>query len=100
MRKIFGVIVMLLSAGLMQAATPLFQNPVYIQSNGVNIDVGYYGHPFAVDWDNDGKKDLITGQFTYGNIRFYRNIGTNNAPVFGDSVLLQASGSTIQLPYG
>lgn len=100
MKKLFSVVIILFAAGYLNAAAPQFLAPEYLQSNGVNIDVSYYGHPFAVDWDGDGNKDLITGQFTYGNVRYYRNTGTNNAPVFGDSAILQAGGSPITLPYG
>ena len=38
-----------------------------------------------VDWDLDGLKDLILGQFSYGYIYFYKNVGTNSAPIFTGS---------------
>ncbi|MEO0226226.1 MAG: hypothetical protein ABIL05_04665 [candidate division WOR-3 bacterium] len=93
-------LLLMLGFVLVYSAAPRFLNPVYIQSNGKNIDVEYYGSPFVYDWDGDGKKDLLVGQFYYGKIRYYRNIGTNNNPVFGDSVFLTAGGVEIQLPYG
>ncbi len=99
MQKPLGLL-LIIGVAITFAAAPRFLNPVYIQASGRNIDVGYYGHPYTYDWDGDGKKDLIVGQFHYGNIRYYRNLGTNNNPSYGDSVLLQAGGSTITLPYG
>jgi hypothetical protein len=53
-----------------------------------------------VDWNGDGKQDLLLGQFSSGKVRFYENIGENFAPVFGDPVYLQADGSDISLSSG
>uniref|UniRef100_A0A7C6EBY6 VCBS repeat-containing protein n=1 Tax=candidate division WOR-3 bacterium TaxID=2052148 RepID=A0A7C6EBY6_UNCW3 len=82
------------------AQAPRFIGPTYVLDGGVPIDVGYYGSPFMYDWDGDGKKDLIVGQFTYGYIRFYRNIGTDPEPLFSGYEFLYASGSQITLPSG
>ena len=84
------------------AETPVFDVPVAIEANGVPINVGYGGNasPFVVDWNGDGKQDLLLGQFDGGKVRFYENIGEDTAPVFGDSVFLQADGSDISLTYG
>ena len=37
-----------------------------------------------MDWNNDGKKDLLLGkwQSTAGQVRLYLNVGTDAAPVF------------------
>jgi hypothetical protein len=43
------------------------------------IDVGAGCAPFFVDIDNDADFDLFIGE-DYGNINFYRNIGTPNSP--------------------
>jgi hypothetical protein len=50
--------------------------------------------------DGDGLNDLILGQFSYGYIRFYKNVGTNDAPVFTSFQYLQADGVNIQMGYG
>jgi hypothetical protein len=44
-----------------------------------SIDVGACSFPYFVDIDNDGDFDLFIGE-EYGNIDFYRNIGTPNLP--------------------
>jgi hypothetical protein len=84
------------------AQTPIFDPPIPIQANGVNINVGYGGNasPFVIDWDGDGKQDLLLGQFDGGRIRFYANIGTHYNPAFGDFDYLEADGSVILLSYG
>lgn len=91
-----------LPAAFVLAQTPVFDAPVAIEANGVPINVGYGGNasPFIVDWDGDGAQDLLLGQFNGGKIRFYRNTGTNFAPVFGDSAYLQADGVDIALTSG
>jgi hypothetical protein len=91
-----------LLAAVAMAATPVFDAPVAIEANGVPINVGYGGNasPFLVDWNGDGKQDLLLGQFDGGKVRFYENVGEDTAPVFGDSVFLQADGSDITLTYG
>jgi hypothetical protein len=79
---------------------PEFETGQFVYDGALVIDVGYYGSPFMYDWNGDGKKDLITGQFTSGNIRYYENIGEHNDPVFSGFSYLQASSSIITLPYG
>jgi hypothetical protein len=53
-----------------------------------------------VDWNGDGKQDLLLGQFDAGKIRFYANSGTNYNPAFGNFAYLQADGSDISLSCG
>lgn len=77
-----------------------FSGPQFILDQGVPIDVGYYSAPLMFDWNGDGKKDLIAGQFDYGKIRFYPNVGEDTAPVFSGFSYLRADGVEITLPYG
>ncbi|MGB7054822.1 MAG: hypothetical protein WBE28_05840 [bacterium] len=79
---------------------PEFEPGQFVYDGAFAIDVGYFGSPFMYDWNGDGEKDLITGQFTNGNIRYYENIGENNDPVFSGFSYLLAGGSFIVLPYG
>ncbi len=84
------------------AETPVFDAPVAIQASGVDINVGSGGNasPFVVDWNGDGKQDLLLGQFDGGKVRLYANIGENFAPEFGDFEYLKADGSNISLTSG
>ena len=84
------------------AQTPVFDAPVALEANGGPINVGYGGNasPFVVDWNGDGKQDLLLGQYDGGKVRFYENIGADSAPEFGDFAYLQADGSDISLTYG
>jgi hypothetical protein len=84
------------------AETPVFDDPVAIEANGGPINVGTGGNasPFVVDWNGDGKQDLLLGQYDGGKIRFYENVGEDTAPAFSDFVYLQADGLDIALSYG
>lgn len=79
---------------------PMFHDYTYVTASGSPIVVSSHANPCVLDWDDDGLKDLLLGEFTQGRIRFYQNSGTNNAPVFTTFTYLRADGATIQLPYG
>jgi len=100
LRRTYIIIVLLSFSSFAQ--NPIFDPPVPIQANGVDINVGYGGNasPFMIDWDGDGNQDLLLGQFDQGRIRFYTNTGTHYNPTFGNFVYLQAGGSYISLSYG
>ena len=74
---------------------------VKLKANGEPIDVRI-GHlvPCVLDWNNDGKKDLIVGQFSGGKIRLYLNQGTDDEPQFKEFSTLEAGGKEISLPAG
>ncbi|MEO0082070.1 MAG: hypothetical protein ABIL25_07250 [candidate division WOR-3 bacterium] len=90
---------MLLSAFCLFLAVPRFQGPYPVLSGGVPIDVGTYSIPFVADWTQDGRKDLIVGQFDSGFVRCYPNVGPDSAPVFDGFFYLEASGERIRLPF-
>lgn len=50
--------------------------------------------PCVVDWDNDGKKDLLVGTGA-GAVLVYLNTGSEQAPAFGDGAFLKAGGAAI-----
>lgn len=79
-------------------SAPDFQAESWAMENGTFLEVpDYRSSPDVVDWDGDGKKDLIAGN-SYGLIYFYRNTGTDSAPSFSGHVALTAGGTTIDLP--
>ncbi|MFC1554869.1 FG-GAP repeat domain-containing protein [candidate division KSB1 bacterium] len=81
--------------------TESFHPGVQVLASGTPVDVET-GHsvPAVGDWNNDGKKDLITGQFSGGKIRLYLNNGTDAEPVFNDFKYMKAGGKEISLPAG
>jgi len=78
-----------------------FGRGVRLMAAGEPIDVEI-GHlvPCVSDWNSDGKKDLLVGQFKSGAIRLYLNQGTDTEPIFGDFSMLNAGGKPIRLDAG
>jgi hypothetical protein len=68
--------------------------------SGTNLDVGDRATPTTVDWDSDGRKDLVVGGKD-GRIHLYINCGSNGAvppsfdlsPSQGDYALLSSGWS-------
>ena len=61
----------------------------------VTIDVGNNSAPVCVDWNEDGKRDLLIGNESPGNVRLYINESTNDDPVYNSYSLIQSSGTPI-----
>jgi hypothetical protein len=75
---------------------------VQVQAGGVALAVDSPGYaiPTVGDWNGDGKKDLIVGQYANGNIWVYLNQGTNASPSFGSRTAVLCNGSAITTSYG
>jgi hypothetical protein len=76
---------------------PVFAGFDYLQVNGRNFDCGSKSTPFIVDWNNDGKKDVLCGE-DYGRVLLLLNTGTNAAPVFDQAVYLQDGNQDLAVP--
>jgi hypothetical protein len=79
-------------AGIAQAQS--FEKPFRLQADGKPIDVEI-GHaaPYVFDFDRDGVRDLLVGQFgSGGRLRIYKNLGTDKEPRFGEFDWFKAGG--------
>lgn len=65
------------------AGTNELAEPFRVESKSGPIDVSY-GHamPLMADWNGDGLKDLLVGQYAGGRLRVYPNLGTQTEPRF------------------
>jgi len=97
LRQLF---LLILSVAVTTAEMVEFTYEGFLMCGGDEIDVGSYAAPLAVDWNGDGKKDLICGQFDYGRIRFYPNVGTGSYPVFNEFNYLMDGTGYLSVPYG
>ncbi|MBU1880876.1 VCBS repeat-containing protein, partial [bacterium] len=67
----------------------------YLQSGGINIDIGSYSQPWVNDWNEDGMKDLLVGS-SDGFANLYINVGTNEQPRFNSEIhITYATGGQI-----
>lgn len=87
-----GPVYLLLNVGT--DASPQFAGSSFVQSAGANLNEGSRSSPVVVDWNRDGKKDLLVGEYS-GRVHYFENIGTDASPVFNGSSLLRADGNTI-----
>lgn len=77
---------------------PDFLTEEFAPENGVDLVVpSARSSPHVLDLDDDGKKDLLVGN-TEGQLLFYSNAATDNAPSFSGYVLVGADGVPIDLP--
>jgi hypothetical protein len=64
-----------------------------------DIDVGARATPCIVDWNNDGRKDLVIGALD-GRIHVFINEGTDTEPDFIYDSLVQEDGADLVVPSG
>ena len=98
MKRTLGLVC--LCAGSVCAAVPELEEGVYIQSSGSPLTVKTHTTPSVIDWNSDGKKDLLVGQFDKGYIWWFPNRGTDAQPVFAGGQQLLVSGQYITTSYG
>jgi hypothetical protein len=75
--------------------------PVRIEAAGKPIDTEV-GHaaPFVYDWDGDGVRDLLVGQFGGGVLWIFRNEGTNAQPKLAAGVKFKQGAKDGTVPSG
>jgi hypothetical protein len=74
-----------------------FERPVRLQADGVAIraaDPGFAA-PCWADIDGDGTKDLLVGQFPWGKIQVFKNLGAGK---LARGVWLEAEGQVAEVP--
>lgn len=77
--------------------------PVQVQADGKPLDIGEIGHaaPFFADFDNDGKRDLLVGQFGnqgQGKLLIFKNQGTDSEPRFSQHDYLKVGADLGTVP--
>ncbi len=91
-----------LTAALGQSKSKeIFHTPFRIQADGETIVVGKgelaHAGPCIADVDCDGVKDLLVGSFS-GNFWFFKNTGSDSAPVYTAKGKLQAGDEDAIVP--
>jgi hypothetical protein len=94
----------MLSALLFMAMAPPkieLAEPFLVTAGGkvIEVEVGHAA-PILVDFNGNGRKDLLVGQFGQGRLRVYPNVGTNSDPKFEGFEWFQADGKIAQVEAG
>lgn len=63
----------------------------------IDVEIGHAA-PLFVDFDGDGLRDLLVGQFGDGKLRIYKNVGDARAPKFADFQWFVADGKEGTIP--
>ena len=81
--------------------SPDLAQPVRLEAAGkpIDTDIGHAA-PFVCDFDGDGIKDLLVGQFGQGILWIYHNEGTNSQPKLAAGVKFKQGTEDGRVPYG
>jgi RHS repeat-associated protein len=84
-------------------ADPQFGTSSYVQAGDpgakVDINVGARATVDIVDWNNDGRKDLVVGGLD-GKIHIYLNQAASGVPDLGTDSIVQAGSTDLVVPTG
>ena len=94
-----GSVAYLENTGKVNKGVPVFKPLVYLKQKADDLKFGALSTPFSIDWDGDGKDDLICGN-SAGNIAFIKNIDGNNPPKWDAPLLLRENGKEIRIMAG
>ena len=83
----------------LSASAQVFEKPVRLQANDefVDVEIGHAA-PYLYDFDEDGVKDLLVGQFGDGKLRIYRNAGSDAKPQYEAHKWFMADGKIGTIP--
>gem|GEM_PF-1707758 len=71
--------------------SPLFLDGVRIQAGSEDLKAGdNFSAPCVVDWNGDGRKDLIFGSDHENGVYLYINEGSDDEPVFSSCIRMIA----------
>ena len=78
-----------------------FETPVQLEAAGkvIDTDIGHAA-PSVGDFDGDGVRDLLVGQFGDGILWVYRNEGTNTEPKLAAGVKFKDGNPDGRVPTG
>jgi hypothetical protein len=82
-----------------KTGAPVFAEPVSVLQEHADLYAGTLPSPTTVDWNGDGKLDILVGN-SEGFVLFFENIGSNEEPTFLPATRVQSAGRDIQVQAG
>lgn len=82
-----------------KTGAPVFAQPTAVLQEQADLYAGTLPSPTTVDWNGDGKIDILAGN-SEGFVLFFENIGSHDAPRFLPATRVQAGGNDIQVQAG
>jgi len=89
---------LVMGAGGLRADAPGLHPAAAIYDGANPIDVGDGAVPIVIDWNNDGKKDLLVGAGS-GEIWLYLNQNTDVDPLFNGYTPIESNGLPIEVTF-
>lgn len=93
-----AVILLVLSVGVLNADTPGLHPGVQLYDGASVLDVGDTAAPVVVDWNNDGKKDMVVGT-GLGHVFLFLNQNTDADPQFSGHSEIKSNNVPIVVSY-
>lgn len=94
-----GRVALMENSGRLEARMPQFMPPRFFRQKADAVKCGALSTPYVVDWDGDGKDDIIAGN-TAGYICFIKNLDGGCPPKWAEPVYLKAGGEVIRIQAG
>lgn len=98
---VFAVLVLMTVTDNVSATLLHLGSEELVQAGTADITVPGYSVPSYVDWDNDGRMDLVVGEGSdsyTGKVRVYLNTGTQSDPQFSGYSYVRANGGDLSVP--
>lgn len=87
------------SGRFLPSGAPVYDSPHPVLEENALLYAGSLPVPSVVDWDGDGRLDIIAGN-SEGRILFFGNRGSDEKPAFGNGIPLSAGGREIHIQPG
>ena len=94
-----GRVAFLKNTGKVKKGIPQFESPEYFRQKADKVKFGALATPVAVDWNNDGKVDIVSGN-SAGEIAFIENLTGGENPSWAAPVLMKVGKTPIRIQAG
>ncbi|MBO5686357.1 MAG: VCBS repeat-containing protein [Alistipes sp.] len=94
-----GRVAWLRHTGKVENGMPQFKSPYYLRQQADLVKFGALATPCTVDWDGDGKEDIVAGN-SAGEIALIRNLTGGTKPSWGAPELFKIDGKPLRIQAG